>query len=60
VHPASIFREIKLEAVSVSETSDYFNEATWFDIPEGCNIHIRRCENLKYHVSLLTISYDVV
>jgi hypothetical protein len=39
---------LKMEAVRLSETSIYF-ETTWRNIPEGCNLHTRRRENLKYH-----------
>jgi hypothetical protein len=28
----------------------YCNETTWHNIPEGCNLHTRRRENLTSHV----------
>jgi hypothetical protein len=37
------------EAVLTSEASVCSNEITWRCIPEGCNLHTRRRENLKYH-----------
>jgi hypothetical protein len=38
-----------MEAVSTSETLEYFNETTRRYIPEGYHIHIRRRENMKCH-----------
>jgi hypothetical protein len=41
-----------MEAVSTSEKSVYTNETTRRYIPEGSNLHPRRRENLKYHMTL--------
>jgi hypothetical protein len=38
-----------MEAVRTSETSVNFNETTQNYIPESCNHHTRRHENLKSH-----------
>jgi hypothetical protein len=38
-----------MEAVSTSETSVYFYEATRRDIPQVCHLHTRCRENLKSH-----------
>jgi hypothetical protein len=48
----SIIRAIALmrEAVCVFETLVYFNETTRCYIPEGCRLHTRRSENLKYRM----------
>jgi hypothetical protein len=40
---------LMMEEVRTCETSVYFNETTRRYIPEGCNLHIRRLENLKSH-----------
>jgi hypothetical protein len=36
-----------------SETSVYFYETTWRNIPEGCHFHTRRRENLKISLDVL-------
>jgi hypothetical protein len=38
-----------MEAVRTSETSVYFNETTERYIPDGCHLHTRRHDSLKYH-----------
>jgi hypothetical protein len=38
-----------MEVVNISETSGYFHEISWSNIPEVCHLHIRRLENLKCH-----------
>jgi hypothetical protein len=38
------------EAVCAFETLVYFNETTLCYIPEGCHLHARRSENLKYRM----------
>jgi hypothetical protein len=40
---------LMMEAVHASETSIYFYEITQRCIPEGCYLHIGRCEILKSH-----------
>jgi hypothetical protein len=42
-----------MEAVGISETSVNFHETTRRSIPEGCHLHTRRHDNLKYHTSPL-------
>jgi hypothetical protein len=37
------------EAVIISETSVYFPETTWHNIPERCHLYTRRRENMKSH-----------
>jgi hypothetical protein len=54
VGTASIIALI-VEAVRISETSVYFDEATRRYIPEAC-LHIRRFENLKYFITAFTKS----
>jgi hypothetical protein len=38
-----------IEAVYMSETSFYFNKTTRHYIPEGCQLHTCRCENVNPH-----------
>jgi hypothetical protein len=38
-----------MEVLRTYETSVYFYESTLHYIPEGCNLHTRRRENLKFH-----------
>jgi hypothetical protein len=40
---------LMMGAVRTSETSLYFNDTTRRYIPQGCHLHTRRHENLKYH-----------
>jgi hypothetical protein len=44
------FISLMMETVRTPETSVFFNETTWFYIPEGCHLHTRRRENLKFQV----------
>jgi hypothetical protein len=37
------------EAVSTSESSDNLNETAQRNIPEGCDLHTGRHENMKSH-----------
>jgi hypothetical protein len=39
-----------MEAVRTSETSAYCNETARRYIPEGCYLHTRHRENLKFHL----------
>jgi hypothetical protein len=48
-----------MEAVGTSETSVYFNETTQSHIPEGCNLHNRRRENLKFQPKLDVLTKDI-
>jgi hypothetical protein len=43
-------------AIRTSETSVYSSETTLRYIPEGSNLHTRRCENLKFHSLSLFVS----
>jgi hypothetical protein len=43
------FITLLVEAVCISETSIYINEATWRYVPEGFYVYIGRHENLKSH-----------
>jgi hypothetical protein len=47
-----------MAAVHASETSVYFNETTWRYIPEGCQFHSRRRENLKSRLIDLANRYS--
>jgi len=38
---------LMMEAVNMSEMSVYFYETTWYNIPEGCHVHIHCHEDLK-------------
>jgi hypothetical protein len=38
-----------IKAVRAAETSVFFNEIIQRYIPEGCNVHTRRRENIKSH-----------
>jgi hypothetical protein len=44
-------------ALCSSETSNYFYEIRRHQIPEGGRLHIRRCENLKSHMSQIEYIY---
>jgi hypothetical protein len=48
VRTASIIA-LMMETLRTSETSVYYNEITWRNIPEGSNLRARRRENLKLH-----------
>jgi hypothetical protein len=45
---------LMMEAVSACETSACSNGITWLHIPEDY-LHIRRCENLQYHLPCICI-----
>jgi hypothetical protein len=47
---------LMMEAICISETWIYFDETTWRCIPEGCHLHTRHCENLKYLTQSLFFS----
>jgi hypothetical protein len=36
-----------MEAERTSETFIYFNETTWYYVPEGCHLHTCHHHNLK-------------
>jgi hypothetical protein len=40
---------LRMEAVRISETSVYYNDTTWRNIPEGHDLYAGLCENLKSH-----------
>jgi hypothetical protein len=48
---ASIIISLMMEAAGTSETSVNFYQTTRRNIPEDSQHHIRRRENLKYHLS---------
>jgi hypothetical protein len=39
-----------MDALSASETLVNFYQTTCRNIPEGCHLHTRRFENLKFHL----------
>jgi hypothetical protein len=43
---------LMMEAVGTSETSVNFYETTWSNISQGSQLHTRRRENLKSHLSV--------
>jgi hypothetical protein len=45
-----------MEALRTSETTVYFNEPTQWRVPECCNLHTRRRENLQSHITFLLCS----
>jgi hypothetical protein len=45
-YPRTLLIALKMEAVSISETSAYFYETTQRNITEGCHNFSRRLENL--------------
>jgi hypothetical protein len=47
---------LMMDAVRTSKTSVNFNVTTRHYIPEDFNLHTRRRENLKSHISMLIIS----
>jgi hypothetical protein len=63
MHTASIIKTmgliaVMIEVVHVSETSDYFNETTRRDVPEGCHLHTPCRETLKSNNFIQLFSYD--
>jgi hypothetical protein len=50
VRTAAIVIAVMMEVVRTSETSVYFNETAWCNIPEGHHLHTRCRENLKSHM----------
>jgi hypothetical protein len=57
---ASIIRAMLMQAVHTSEMSVYFNETTWFSIPESCHLGTYRHENLKCHEIYVVFGVIVV
>jgi hypothetical protein len=49
-----------MEAVRTSETSVDFYETTRRNIPEACNLHTRRRENLKSHCLSFNSAFKTV
>jgi hypothetical protein len=58
VRTASIIKAI-MEAVCTSQTSVYSNETTRRYFPEGSNIYVRRCGNLKSFLLGYFNSYEI-
>jgi hypothetical protein len=53
-----VFIALMMEAVRTFETSVYFDKIICCYVPEGCRLHTRRSENLKYEISLLSNNYS--
>jgi hypothetical protein len=49
-----------MEAVNTSEIFIYFYDTTRRNIPEGCQVYTRRCDNLKSHRSFSVVYIYII
>jgi hypothetical protein len=50
---------LMLEAVNISETSVNLYATSRCNIPEDIHLHIRRCENLKSHLHVVSFLFSL-